>query len=341
MVSPLIRQTPGPAGRSAWLTALLTVPAAALLGRLTGWLLARRRPGEGLGDLLVRSVGPAPGRMLAALFGLWFLCYGGFVLRAGADRFVSAVYPASPVWLFLVVTALLGLPAGLGRLRTLGRFAEVAAPALTAVFALVFLFSAELLDPGELWPLSREDVLRALAAAPGLLNALSVGIYYAFLAGEVDPGGLCRSFSRPLAALCALEALLSAVTVGSFGEGLSGRMNYPFFVLLRNLRVFHLLDRAEALVAAQWVVTDFLLLSSLLHLASGTLRLALRGSEGEGGPVLTLLCAAGMLLAGFFCAPTSFALRALGERTIPLVHAVLVFGALPLALGLGILRKKI
>ena len=65
--------------------------------------------------------------------------YAGFVLRAGADRFVSAVYPESEPWIFMAVMLALAVRAGLGSLRTLGRCAAVTAPVLGAMFLLVFL----------------------------------------------------------------------------------------------------------------------------------------------------------------------------------------------------------
>ena len=341
MLSPLVRRLPGAAGRGAWLAALLALPPALLLGSLLGRTLSRRRPGEGLGELFLRAAGPVPGRIAAGLFGLWFLFYGGFVLRAGADRFVSAVYTDSPVWPFLAVTGLLGLLVGVGRLKTLARVAEAAAPPLAGLFALVIALSPETVEPAELWPLSADDVHQALRAVPGLFNALSAGAYLAFLAGEAEGGPLGACFSLPLGALALLAAALSAVIVGSFGAGLAGRMNYPLFVLLRNLRVFHLLDRAEALLAAAWLVTDLLLLGALGHLASRALTLALRGPGTPPGRTAAVVCGAAVILLGLVCAPTTFALRALGETVIPPVHAALLFGLGGLCLLSGKLRKTL
>ena len=312
LLSPLFRAVPT-AGRGAWLTPLLCLPAAVPLG----W---------GIGALS-RRVQRSPWRRCAAvIFGLWCLFYGGFVLRAGADRFVSAIYPESPVWVFVVVMALLLLPAGLGRLRTLGRFAEAAAPVLGGVFALVLVFSLQLLDPAALWPLSGEDLRRAFTEAPSFVNLLSVGVYLAFLPSEAGDEGRSSQI-WPLTALCVLGALLRAATVGSFGAALAGRMNYPFFVLLRNLRLFHLLERAEALVAGQWVVMDFLLAAALLRLALD----ALHAPGSDVSPRLVGACVGAMLLAGLLCAPSTFALRTLGERWIPRGHLLaLVFLCLSL-----------
>ena len=133
-LSPLIRQTPGMAVQSAgsaiWLSALLALVPLPLAGLLLGRLLRKRVPGEGLGGVLLRVFGRAGGTAAVLLFTAWTVFYAGFVLRAGADRFVTAVYPGSRPWLFMAVMAALCVPACLGRLKTLGRCAEIALPLL-------------------------------------------------------------------------------------------------------------------------------------------------------------------------------------------------------------------
>ena len=307
LLAPLLRHAP----YSGWLSALLVLaPLAAL-----GWLL-------GQGPVRLP-------RALAGAWGVWLVFYGGFVLRSGAERFVSAVYTDSPLWPFVLSAGALGLLAAAGRLRTLGRFAEVCTLPLLGVFALFLPLSLETVDPAELWPLREEALRAAVTDAPRLFGALSAGFYPAFLPGPRADGGRGSGLALPFGGAALLGALLGAATVGSFGSSLAGEMNYPFFVLLRNLRVFHLLDRAEALAIALWAVTDFVLLGTLLQLAAGLLSFA-RGLA-QTGRLAPLLCAAAAVLLGFVCAPTSFALRQLSRTVIPRVHVLLLLTALPYA----------
>lgn len=345
MVSPLIRQVPGAmtasAGRGVWLSALISLPAAALFGVFLGAFLKTRGPGEGMGELLCRCLGQPLGRIAAGVFTLWLSFYAGFVLRAGADRFVSAVYPESPTWLFMAVMLLLCLPAGLGRLKTLARCAQIVAPALGILFAVVFIFCFQNMEADNLWPLRPEDLAGAGEGALPLLTTLSVGAYLAFSAGDTEPGNLHKSFAVPLLCLAVLGLGLCVATVGTFGAELTEQMNYPFFVMIRSIRIFNIFERIEALVVAQWVATDFLLLGALLHTASGTLALTLRG-PGRAKPRWTGWVCAGLLaLSGWLCAPTAFALRWVGRTVVPMGNAALVFGLLPLTFAVGKIRKKI
>ena len=345
MVSPIIRQIPATvapvAGRGAWLSALFAAVPAAALGLFAGHFLRSRRPGEGFGELFCRALGPAAGRIVTALYLLWLVFFGGFVLRAGADRFVSAIYTGSPEWLFMAVMGLLCLVAGEGRLKTLGRFAQIIAPLLSAVFALVFLFCLKNVKPDNLWPLYAGDLPRAFRGVLPLMGTLAVGVYPGFLAAEVEPGRLGRTFSLSQLSLALLGALLCFTSLGTFGAELTDKMNYPFFVMIRSIRIFNLLERVEALVAAQWVAADFLLLGTLLQITGGAFALVLHGPGGKKTRLGVRLCAAGMGLAAWQCAPSAFALRTLSRGVILWGNALLVFGLLPVCYAVGRLRKTI
>lgn len=342
-LSPLIRQTPGLAVRSAggavWLSSLLALLPLPLAGWLLGRLLRRRVPGEGLGGVLLRVFGKSGGTAAVLLYTVWTVFYAGFVLRAGADRFVSAVYPGSRAWLFMAVMAALCVPACLGRLKTLGRCAEIALPLLALVFLFVFLFCLPGVDAANLAPVSGETALAAARGTPRLWSTLSVLLLLAFLTDRTEPGPLAGCFNRVFLSLGALAALLCVTIVGTFGAALAAEMHYPFFVMIRCIRIFRLLERVEALVVAQWVVTDFLLLGALLQAATGNLTLCFPKLDRRR-EITALSCLALAAVSGAVCAPTSFSLRELSRTLVPLASAAAA-GLLALALIVGAVRKKI
>ena len=81
--------------RAAW----LSVPAAALplLGYV--WFLSRfmshRKSGEGMAELTLRCLGSGAGGAALLTLSLWMLLYAGFILRSGAERMVTMIYPDS------------------------------------------------------------------------------------------------------------------------------------------------------------------------------------------------------------------------------------------------------
>ena len=344
LASSLVRVSPGAllsdAEGGAWLSALLAAPGAVLLALVMGLTYSLRRPGEGLGELFCRALGPAAGRCLAGVCALWLSFCGGFVLRCGADQFVAAVYPESGVWLFAGATLLLCLPVGLGRVRTLGRCARAAAPCLLGVFVLVFFLAVPGLDLSELRP-PAAAARRCAAGAVPLLGSLSAGAFFLFLAGPAPADGKRGVFFPPVLGLAGLGFLLAAAVTGSFGPGLAGQMDYPFFVMIRNLGLSLFLERTEALIAAVWVISDFLLVGALLHMAPAALSAALPVPGRSRRPGTVWACAALMGAAAWLCAPDSFALGTLGRRIVPLADLGFAFGLLPAALLVGRLRKRI
>ena len=168
---------------------------------------------------------------------------------------------------------------------------------------------------------------------------MSVLLLLAFLSDRTEPGPLAAPFNRAFLALGLLAALLCVTVVATFGAKLTAEMHYPFFVMIRCIRIFRLLERVEALVVAQWVTTDFLLLGALLQAATGELTLCFPKLGARRGAV-ALTCLALALLSGALCAPTSFSLRELSRTLVPIASASAA-GVLVLAFVVGLIRKKI
>ena len=168
---------------------------------------------------------------------------------------------------------------------------------------------------------------------------MSVLLLLAFLSDRTEPGPLAAPFNRAFLALGLLAALLCVTVVATFGAKLTAEMHFPFFVMIRCIRIFRLLERVEALVVAQWVTTDFLLLGALLQAATGELTLCFPKLGARRGAV-ALTCLALALLSGALCASTSFSLRELSRTLVPIASASAA-GVLVLAFVVGLLRKKI
>ena len=343
LLSPLVRQTPLSlvrlAGAGAWVSALLAaVPLLGMLALLRS-LLLRCGEGEGLGYCFLRALGAVPGRLVLALCTLWMLFYAGFVLRSGADRFIATVYPDRRAAPFILVMGALGLMAGLGRLKILGRFAEITAPVLIALFLLLFPGILSHGDRAEPLSLTGADALPILRGVFPAADTLALPALGAFVWGKTKKGS-ARSWVLGILGTVLLMAALCFSAVAVFGTALTARLYYPFFVLLRNVQPFRLTERVEPLLIAQWVVTDFLLFSLLLHAAEENMKLCLGG--GEGGRTRRLLAALfTALLSAFLCADSSFALIRLSSTLIPAGNAVLLFGVLPTIWCVGQLRHTI
>lgn len=134
---------------------------------------------------------------------------------------------------------------------------------------------------------------------------------------------------------------LFVTTVGTFGAELAQNLHYPFFAMIRGIRIFDLLDRVEALVVAQWVITDFILVSMLLQICSGTLTLALRGPGVPRRPVACRRLRRCRRPGRLAVRPHLLRPAPLTLYVFPLGNAVFIFAGLPLIFLVGRLRKTI
>ena len=341
LLSPMIRQLPRAAvhsaGRGAWLSLLLAwFPLAALLWVLRS-LLRTRRSGQGLREQLGRALGNTGARIVVGLWGSWLLFYLGYVLRAGADRFVSAIYPETDPVPFLLVMAALALMAGLGRLKVLARFAQVVQPGLLALLLTAGLCALPGIRPEELFPLHAGDLLPALRGVWPAASVLSVAALAAFL--PVDADGAAAPPPLVMSGTVLLALLLCADSIGRFGPALTAEMRYPFFSMLRDLRLLGLLERVEALIIVQWVLADFVLSAMLVHICAGNLSYALTGRAAVGRG-WAAACALAGTAAACLCMPAASALPSL-SRLVLNGHGFWTFVVLPAALLIGRLRRTL
>ena len=346
VLSPMVRRFPRAlsetAGRSAWLCIpLALLPLGAALGVLR--LLYRRQgPGTGFADILCAALGRIPGRLVTGLYGLWLTVYAGFLLRSGAERFISTVYPGAGPGIFCTVMVLLCLPAAAGKLKSLARTAMLFRPVLAVLFPLLALLTLKELQPELLWPPEPGALPSLGIGALQILNLLSAVGFLAFFSDRLEPSPTGRG--RPLAWLGATLGILLLMTVsclGMFGPALTARLRYPFFMLARDLSVLGSLERAEPVIIALWVLSDFVMQSLLLKAAGGSLRFCLgRRPDGPVG-VLTLLPGAAALAAALVIPGELTAFEALSETVIPLCNAGMALVLPAAVLGIGLLRRKL
>ncbi len=339
--SPMSRRLPEAvlerAGFSGWLAPLIALPfllgAAALLRRLT---TAEGRA-VGLGESMERRLGPVPGKLVSVLLVLWLVFYGGFVLRSGGERIISTVYPTASLSIFLPLLLALSLSFALGKLRWAGRSALVLRLFFVLTLLLTLLLALPSVKEAYVWPPSLRSPGRLLPAGLPVVETAAPWVCFSFLRGRVeeDEKSLPRAL-RGIVLLSLLTLLLLLAVIGDMGPELAGRQQFPFFVMVKNLRLFNLMERFDALIVGLWMTTDYVLVGMLLASASLALQ-EVSGSRGRKGWVI--LCAAGMLGTAVFVSRDAFAFSFVSEDLVPAVDLGIVLLLLPL-LALFPLKKK-
>lgn len=355
-LSPALRLVPSGtaelAGRAAWISVPAALPLLLLYMFFLSRFLSRRQQGESLAELSLRALGPRLGRCVLFMLALWFLVYGGFMLRSGAVRIITTIYPNASPELFIISMGLLGLYAALGAERTLVRSAKIIKPVVIGVLILVLSFSLVSIQKENLLPLTVLDAAGTVKGSLAALGVASVSTYMSFFLGGLD----CESkgFFKDLAlwSLYTLGLLfwLNTAIIGSFGAELTTRLSQPFFALIRNLVFFRSLERVDALVVSLWIFSDFILISLCIQAAQRSLRRTLgfdadytgqRLTDLSSGRYLIWLCGISAVVLGCFIAREPERLEFWSRQLIPGVNLGVAVLLLPGIYIIGRVKKRL
>lgn len=355
-LAPALRLVPGAAvriaGRAAWVSVPLALPGILLYIWFVHSFFARRGDGEGMGELVQRALGRRAARAVLGLFAAWFLLYGSFMLRSGAERIVTTMYPNAGAELFIVTMGTLALIAALDCARTLVRAANLFLVTVLGVLFIVLFFALFSLERDNLLPVTVLDLPGTAEAALATLDVTVMPVYIVcFLPGlRRDASGGLRAGLMWGVGITALLTWLVTDIVGTFGAELTSRVTHPFFMLVKNLVFFKNLERMEALVVSLWVFSDFVVISTCLLAAQRCLRLMMGhrppcGGEKmfslQNGRWVIWLCAAGCVALALVIAQEPAVLDMWSRRIIPLANLAVALLLVPGVYIAGRIRKTL
>jgi spore germination protein KB len=324
------------AGTQGWIApALAWLPAAGLVLLMRGLL---ERDGErlGLARALRLDLGEKPGRAVTLLLVLWLVLYGGFVLRSGAERLISTVYPSADLSFFAFAVIGVCTLSAAGKLRYAFRSAAVILLLFSFILLLIVAFALPNVRGAYLRPLFPADPGKVLLSVLPAADVLTPWMPFTFLWGRVEKqGNPLKPCLRGLAVTAAGVLLLMLTTVGILGEELSLRQQYPFFIMIKNLSVFHVVERIEPLVVTVWLMTDYVCITACLLSASEGCRSMFPGKRS----VWAAGCGGAMLAACYLLAPDAFFLEKLSNTVVPAVNLSLCFLLMPAVRLIGLWKN--
>ncbi|MBQ5810166.1 MAG: GerAB/ArcD/ProY family transporter, partial [Clostridia bacterium] len=265
LFSPLIWLLPHTAshiaGSASVFSPLIAILPLGVLAFVIFSLIKNRRSGEGLADIIIRCTGNTAGRIICFLYLLWFIFYAAVSLRSSSERFLSTIFPGGSLWVFMPITLLLAVIGALGKVRSLAGAAQIFFRVIVLALLGIFLFTLPSVSRYNLLPYTYKDIPAAALGGLAVANAISPAIYILFLLTKVEKEKLSKKTPLLLTFLMLLISLLMFITIiGNFGEQFTATMQNPFFTMIRNISIFDVVERVEAVVVAMWVLTDFIFL---------------------------------------------------------------------------------
>ncbi len=311
-------------------------PIAAAVPVLLLFLLTDKLSREGTADELFRRVyGKTAGGVVTVIFVLWMIFYTGLVLRVAGDRLVSCVYSSSHWAIFAAVIAAVSAFAAAGGAKALTRTAGLLLPIIITALAGVFLLLTADIKLENLFPLTPTDIKPALTGSLHMISVGSLTAYYCFLPAERHS----QKRAEGIGYAAGIMAVMTAVTVtvvGILGAELASAMESTFFVVIRNVRLFNILERIEAVVVALWVVSDIAFVSGMMMVSAETMKRTM----GMGRKIWTPIIAVAALATAATVSRTTYGIERVIQNIAPIGNMILVFAVLPVTYGIGKLKRK-
>ena len=345
MLSPLLRLLPGTVtrwgGSASWVSCILSLLPIAALYAVASRLLRSFPQGVGFDHILSRIFGRIGGKSLLFIWSLWLVFHSGFLLRSGAHRFIDTIYPTARPPFFILATAAICTAAALGHLTPLARSAKIFLPLLAGILALVTVFSFGDVELTFLLPVKKEQLGDILTAVPIAAEAGGAAIVnLLFLSKYTDTRSKSNSFLPWLAAAAALNTVLCIVAVGCFGKTYTAALDYPFFVLARDLTIFSGVERIESLVVGLWLLPDFVLITLELVIASDNLIQLLQPKHEKARVSVILMLSLSAVILALILASNTQTMAHWSEEIIPAIQLFWAFLMLPLLWTTGLVCGK-
>lgn len=342
LLSPFIRILPRSSVKLAGHTAWLSVIPALVLGLgyvclITGFL-KRSRPGDNLMTLSDRALGRAGGTVFLTLTLLWLILYGGFIARSASERLLSTVYQGGRPSVFVTAMLIFSVIAAMGSVQNLVRTAEVFLPIIGAVLIFVILASIKDMNPEYLLPVTYRDAGSILLGAVPILDVVGALVYFLFLSADlVDRENLTKKGCRSLTVTLIAVFVVMVVTIGFCAPELTLMFQNAFFMVIRNISIFGIIERIESLIIGVWILTDFVLLTSLVMIAAEVFCHIFRIKKTR---LITAALGAVIGVAATVTFPDAFTLAIASDLYVPVINIVFSYLLMPLVLIIGSIREK-
>jgi spore germination protein KB len=249
--------TTAAANQDAW----LSVVFAAGLGLITVLImiaLGRRFPDQTIveysEDLLGKLLGKAAGAVL-----IWYFLYLTAIATREFGEFITTAFmedtPPSVFVFTILSVAALAIYSGL---EVIGRVNEFMLSLTIFSFFLFIFLAVSQMDPARLTPVLSDGlgpVIKGAIPASGWFGEL---IVLGFILPYINRPALAkRSAIMAVLILLIIQITAVAASIMTFGPAQTGRMQFPAFMITRNISIMGIVERNEAIFIVLWVAGVF------------------------------------------------------------------------------------
>ncbi len=266
-IAPILRQIPNAlayqAGRGGYLS-----PLWSTLGiiPITGIIISliKSFPGLNFYELMETILGKVLAKILIFSYLIWFILTIATKLNSFSLTLQFTLMPRTKTSFFVVIIGILVLYSLAKGVKTIFRFAEFIVGPILILFLILFAFAISKIRPDYLIPIATNNLPDTILASK---NVLAVGGYIIIALFFADKYGL-RVSKKNISKLWAAAGifiittfLITLFTYGVSGADLTATLPFPFYITVKSISLFNVLERLEVLITLLCIISDFISIS--------------------------------------------------------------------------------
>ncbi len=268
------------AHQAAWLSPLITL-AAVIPVILMFSSIYKKYKEESFMEITEDIFGKIAGKIITILYITLLTLLSAVNSRNYAEKLVATMFPNVNVMVFLVIMlAFVAFILRKSGLVVLARMNEIIFPILVTIFLSVFLLALKDIKISRITPISPLDFFPVLQGSSVVTAVFSHLPFLFLLSNNVNNKEKLKKVCLPAAGILAfLIMVLIIVCIGMLGTSTIELTRIPFVTAVKQVSLFHTLERVEAAVISQWIFSDFMLISIMLLIVLNLFKSLLKLSD--------------------------------------------------------------
>lgn len=263
-LSPILRQIPNAladeAGRSGYLSPLWSVAA---LIPLTAIVIAiiKLLPGLNIYEIMELLTGKFIAKVLILGYLLWIMIAIASKVNIYSFTVQFTLMPQTKSSFFMVILIVMVYYALYRGLKTVFRFSEFVLGPVIVLFGILLICALTKIRTDYLLPVSTIRVPSTILASKNVIAVggnIIIALFFADKYGISVSNKQFRKLWMGILAFVALSFIVTIFTFGITGADITSILPFPFYITVKSISLFNILERFEVLITLICVLSDFI-----------------------------------------------------------------------------------
>ena len=245
--------------------------------------------------------GKTVGFILSMTYLVWVIFSASLETRLFAERLISTTFIYTPIKFFILTMLVIVAMAARNKITYFGRFAEIILELFVGIVLFVLIAGIQNVDMTNLWPPTK--LKEIFVGSFSSINLLSLLTFSLFISDKIVDKEKFKKFGIIGSMIAIVISILGIIiTLGTFGKELLPTFSQPFFMAVKVISIFGVLERIESVFTTFWVAMDFIIITYSIIVASQICKFKFKLSERKiaVNPIILIVYILSVILTSNF-----------------------------------------